>query len=139
MARKHSEGCGLDMTPMIDVVFQLMIFFIVTIKMESDVNPEIRLPDAKHGPIIEEIPPQMLVVEVDQHGTISMRNARLTPDHFRNLMVRRYNQIGPFPVLIRADRRAKHWMVKRVMDMCTEAGIWKIQFAGIQEDKTPDN
>ncbi|MGI6391752.1 MAG: ExbD/TolR family protein [Kiritimatiellia bacterium] len=49
MARRSSEQCDIDMTPMIDVVFQLIIFFVVTIKFSSDVNPDIFLEDGKHG------------------------------------------------------------------------------------------
>ena len=40
MARRSSEQCDIDMTPMIDVVFQLIIFFVVTIKFSTDVNPD---------------------------------------------------------------------------------------------------
>ena len=49
MARRSSEQCEIDMTPMIDVVFQLIIFFVVTLKMTTDVNPDIVLEDGKHG------------------------------------------------------------------------------------------
>ena len=39
------------------------------------------------------------------------------------------------PVLIRADRRTKHTDVKAVMDICTQSGIWRINFAAIKEEK----
>ena len=49
MARRASEQCEMDMTPMIDVVFQLIIFFVVTLKMTADFNKDIILEDGKHG------------------------------------------------------------------------------------------
>ena len=50
--RRPNEGCEMDMTPMIDVTFQLIIFFVVTIKFTENANPDIVLEDGKHGEII---------------------------------------------------------------------------------------
>ena len=38
-------------------------------------------------------------------------------------------------MLIRADRRTQHEKVRKVMDICTAAGIWKLSFVAIQEHK----
>ncbi len=50
------------MTPMIDVVFQLIIFFVVTLKMTTDVNPDIVLEDGKNGVTLtqDNMPPSTL-------------------------------------------------------------------------------
>jgi len=137
MARKEkSPPATMDMTPMIDVVFQLIIFFIVTLKMTKDMNPDIRLELTKHGPYIKKDLPQTLIVEVDRHGKLSIHNAKMTRETFRQIMRNRYNRMGTFPVLIRADRRTRHQDVKAVMDICTEIGIWKLSFVGIKEKKT---
>lgn len=126
------------MTPMIDVVFQLIIFFVVTLKMTSDVNPDILLEDGKHGDTIteENRPPTTLEIEVDKSGSISIHNGRMSADMLNTIMRNRVNRLGTeFPVLIRADYRAKHEQVKRVMDICTQQGIWKLSFVAIQEHK----
>jgi biopolymer transport protein ExbD len=135
MARKGGEGSEVDMTPMIDVVFQLIIFFIVTIKMDQEVNKDIELEEAKHGPIIEESDPRTMVVEVDRRGWISMNGAQLSKTKFRDIMRARYRRYGSFPVLIRGDRRTRHEDIREVMDMCTQMGIWRISLAAIQERK----
>jgi biopolymer transport protein ExbD len=137
--RRHKnphEGSEVDMTPMIDVVFQLIIFFIVTIKMDQDVNKEIELPPSPRGPMIEEEDPRTMIVEVDQHGWISIRGAQLSHQQFLNIMRARYKRFGEFPVLIRGDRRAEHKHIKAVMDICTSANLWRINFAAIKEKKT---
>ena len=142
MARRHKgqqEGCEVDMTPMIDVVFQLIIFFIVTMKMEQDINPDIKLADAKNGPIIEELSPATIVVEVSKSGRISIHNAQLSRAKFRSIMTSRKKRMGMFPVLIRGDHRARHEDIRAVMDICTDIGIWRINFAATQEDKTPES
>jgi len=139
MAKRNlpHEGSELDMTPMIDVVFQLMIFFIVTIKMEADVNKDIILEPGKNGPIVKGEDPRMLVVEVDRRGTISIHNARMDSGTFKQIMRARVARIGQnFTVLVRGDKRARHKDIRKVMDICSSVGIWKIQFAAIKEYAT---
>ena len=130
------EGCEIDMTPMIDVVFQLIIFFIVTIKMEQDENPDIVLAKAEYGPVIKEEDPRTMVVEISQRGWISIHGAQLTRQKFRDIMLGRLERHGAFPVLIRGDQRARHEDIRAVMDICTDLGIWRINFAAIKEKKT---
>lgn len=135
--KKGSAGCDLNMTPMIDVVFQLIIFFVVTLKMTQDENKEIVLEDGKHGPIVKEMPPQTLIVELDRRGRISIHNAQLSERQLQDVLVGRVNRFrnASFPILIRADYRTLHRDVKRVMDVCTSAGIWKLSFVAVQEHK----
>jgi biopolymer transport protein ExbD len=125
------------MTPMIDVVFQLIIFFVVTLKMTKDENTDIELEDGKHGPIVKEMPPQTLIIEVARNGRISIHNAAMNERMLQEILIGRVNRFRntSFPVLIRADYRTKHRDVKRVMDVCTSAGIWKLSFVAIQEHK----
>ncbi len=130
----------MDMTPMIDVVFQLIIFFVVTLKMTTDVNPDIILEDGKHGVTItqDKTPPTTLEIELDRKGRISIHNATLSEGQLREILRARVNRIGrEFPVLIRADRRTQHEKVKRIMDICTGpgVGIWKLSFVAVQEHK----
>lgn len=134
--RRVTEGCALDMTPMIDVVFQMIIFFIVTIKMDENINEEIELEEARQGPLYDNDNPLTLVIEVDRRGWLSIGNVQFSESQLRNVVRGRFNRLGTFPVMIRADRRTLHKDVRRVMDMCTEAGIWRIDFAAIKEPKT---
>jgi len=133
--KRSSEACELDMTPMIDVVFQMIIFFIVTIKMDETKNEKIVLEDAKESPTYKGEDPRTLVVEIDKRGWLSINNAQLRMDQLRSIVQRRYNKFGTFPVMIRADRRTLHKDVKKVMDLCTSIGIWRIDFAAVKEHK----
>lgn len=126
------------MTPMIDVVFQLIIFFVVTLKMTTDVNQDIILEDGKHGVTLtqDNMPPTTLEIELDRKGRISIHNATLSESLLSQMLRNRVNKHGnEFPVMIRADRRTQHERVKRVMDICTGVGIWKLSFVAIQEHK----
>lgn len=136
MARGKSDPCTLDMTPMIDVTFQLIIFFIVTIKLSEDYNKEIELEMGKDGATIEKLEPGTMVVEVDKAGNISLSNFRVSKSAFRNMVRSKYNRMGQFAVVIRGDRRTRHQDIRTVMDILTESNIYKIQFAAIKEPKS---
>ncbi len=136
MRRKRtSDGCEIDMTPMIDVVFQMIIFFIVTIKMEENINEEIELEFARESPTYKGEDPRTMVIEVDRRGWLSINNCQLTEGMLGNIILGRYKRFGTFPVMIRADKRTKHKDVRKVMDLCTDVGIWRIDFAAIKEPK----
>ena len=134
--RDRSAGCDIDMTPMIDVVFQLIIFFIVTMKMEQDYNPDIILDMAIHGPAIEDQDPRTSIIEVDRRGWISVHGAQLSGQQLYNIVKRKFDKYGPYPILIRGDSRAPHQYIRNVMDICTSVGIWRINFCAIKEKKT---
>jgi len=136
--RKGSSEATLDMTPMIDVVFQLMIFFIVTLKMTKDYNPEVKMELTKHGPLLKNEEKAALVVEVDRRGYLSSHNAKMDKATFRTLLKSRYDHLGEFPVLIRADKRTRHQDVRAVMDICSETGLWRLTFVGIKDRKIPE-
>jgi biopolymer transport protein ExbD len=137
----RSLGCDLNMTPMIDVVFQLIIFFVVTIKMSDNIYEDIVLEDGRHGAIVKEMPPQTLIIELGRKlpfiggYRISINNAVVSESMLRDILVTRINRYRNtnFPVLIRADNRVPHREVKRVMDVCTGAGIWKLSFMAIYD------
>ena len=67
--KRQNDGAALDMTPMIDVVFQLIIFFVVTLKTADTINPDIVLEYGKDGPTLKadefKIPP--LTIEVKRY------------------------------------------------------------------------
>ncbi len=139
MARTYKQDADINLTPMIDVVFQLIIFFIVTIQLEEQINEEIELQTAPHAPIIESEDPRTLVVEVAENGRISIHDRPITLDQLNGIVVGRMNRYrSEFPVMIRADKNARHEYVRNVMDVVSGAGLWRINFVAIQERRVAD-
>ena len=147
MARKSQENPQLDMTPMIDVVFELIIFFVVTLTEAQRKDETIELEDGKHGIVLtpEELPPTHMQIDIASRdkkgkvlpkGRITMGDREITPDEIGRRVKERMRKVGEFPVLIRADYNCRHEAVRRVMDACTANGIWKISFMAVGEDKT---
>ena len=142
MGRKPQENPQLDMTPMIDVVFELIIFFVVTLTEAQRKDETIELEDGQHGIVLtpEELPPTHMVVDigVDRKGKarISMGDRDITPDEIGRRVKDRLKKYKDFPVMVRADFAVPHKAVAQVMNACTEAGVWKISFMAVGEDKT---
>lgn len=137
MPKRKSAAARLDinMTPMIDVVFQLIIFFIVTLQLDRDMlNETIQLAESPHGPAQEKREPRTIIIEIDRHGRISIGSAQFTPRQLQGLLRVTVERHGSrVPILIRADGNASHEDVRRVMDACTSVGLWRMQFAAIKE------
>ena len=138
MARKSQENPQLDMTPMIDVVFELIIFFVVTLTQANAKDETVRLEDGKHGIELtpDELPPTHLIVDVARTGRISMCDVTITPAELGRRVKERMRKYGEFPVLIRAYYRAKHKSVAEVMNACTQNGIWKLSFVAVYDRKS---
>ena len=139
MAKKpNNEDVSLDMTPMIDVVFQLIIFFVVTLKMSDDKDTTIKLEDGKAGiPLTqEELPPSQLTIDIARNGRVSLSNITLSDQMLAQKIQERKARYGTeFPCMIRADWRTKHRDVARVMGICSANGVWKLSFVAIKEAK----
>ncbi len=159
---RENEGAALDMTPMIDVVFQLIIFFVVTLKTADSLNPDIQLEYGKNGPEVRakdfDTPP--VVIEVMRYTptypdpqkvadnkylsaagkTIpgvyySIGGSILTEKQMRDLLKTIISQRGTnFALHIRADKKAHHGDVRKVMDLCGSLGLWKVSFLAILDD-----
>ena len=147
MARKPQDNPQLDMTPMIDVVFELIIFFVVTLTEAQRKDETIELEDGAHGIVLtpEELPPTHMQIDIAsrdkkgkplKHARITMGDREITPDEIGRRVKERMRKVGEFPVLIRADYNCRHEAVARVMNACTANGIWKISFMAVGEDKT---
>ena len=138
MARKKHENPQLDMTPMIDVVFELIIFFVVTLTQATAKDETVKLEDGKHGIELtpDELPPTHLIVDVARSGRISMCDVTITPAELGRRVKERLRKYGEFPVLIRADYRARHKSVAEVMNACTMNGIWKLSFVAVYDRKS---
>ena len=138
MKKRKNEDVSLDMTPMIDVVFQLIIFFVVTLKMTDDKDTSIKLADGRNGIVLtqDELPPSQLTIDVAKSGRVSMSSITMSDAMVVDAVKKRVRAYGTdFPCMIRADKETPHMHVAKVMNLCASAGMWKVSFVAIQEHK----
>ncbi len=133
--KRKAPDAALDMTPMIDVVFQLIIFFITTIDMENKaLETKVRMAMSPHGPVEEKKDPRTVTVDVERDGTVKIQQTKLSDGQLLTILTKaRATSGGSTPVVIRGDPKAKHDDIHRVMAICGKAGLWKIRFAALKE------
>ncbi|MCF7838425.1 MAG: biopolymer transporter ExbD [Candidatus Marinimicrobia bacterium] len=133
--RSSEPDPGINMTPMIDVVFQMIIFFVCTSDMDRKAFDErIRLAMAPHGKPVEQQDPRTVQIEVTREGQIKLAHMLMSPAVLQSMLRTTVARSGQTtPVVIRADGRSLHEEVKKVMDAVSGAGLWKIKFAATRE------
>ncbi|TWT95456.1 ExbD/TolR family protein [Neorhodopirellula pilleata] len=122
---KRSNIAGtLSLTPLIDVVFLLLIFFLVTSEFEDEERRlDIVLPSATSAvPMTSK--PREVVVDIDETGKIYLRG-KVTPMEELEEVLK--NAVASNPtsqtVVIRADQAASFQPVVNVMDVCNRTGV----------------
>ena len=133
--KKQYADAKLDMTPMIDVVFQLIIFFVVTAAMQDKaMETNVLMAMAPNGPVETVKDPRTVTVDVVADGTIQIMKSRISEGQLLTVLNNARKTSGQStPIVIRGDLTTKHEAIKRVMDICGKAGLWKIRFAALKE------
>lgn len=126
---------GFNMTPMIDVVFLLIIFFLVSSHLaQQEVQLELDLPVAASGQRPEKAAVRRVVVNILPHESDSAQLSVSGQAMDQEELARRIDfesraNAGQLEVRIRCDRRVPYRMVEPVMVACAKAGVWKVSFA----------
>jgi len=136
MRKQEEITLGGQLIAMIDVIFQIIIFFVCTSSMQdSSRDASIHLASAPHAKVEEGKNPLQVEIEINRSGRLTVGRSPLSDRELYQIMRKAIadSQPRPVPVIIRADGRATHSMVRKAMDTCTEAGITQISIAAFKE------
>lgn len=129
MARKvrtEEEDAAIDMTPMLDIVFIMLIFFIVTTVFVKEAGIEVNKPDASTAFLHKNA---NIFVAITEDGTVWLDKRQVEPDAVRANIERLLVEQPTDYVIIQADVKAKHGLVIEVADAIKAAGIDRISYA----------
>lgn len=123
----------INMAPMIDMVFLLLIFFMVASHLTSLERVPVPLPVADKAKVPEEARDRQLITilaedETGEKAHIFMNLQEVSLEEFGAEISKQYEADENIQVYLRADRRVKHKYIKAVMASCAEAGIVDIIF-----------
>jgi len=127
---ENNPGPKLNMTSLIDVVFLLLIFFMVTTTFEKQAKLKISLPEATKK--IQTQAPDQLVISISQKGSIYINNNELVSSKYESIaagLKRITKGDEKPPVVIRADANAAHKYVVTVMDVLADYGFSSVSIA----------
>lgn len=134
-SRLKPESMGFQMTPMIDVVFLLLCFFVTSqIFAQWEAEIDITLPTARTSEAPQRLPGE-IIINIRANGEVVVNSRVLDGDALGSMLVRLAELFPGQPVLIRADKAVAYEHVIAVLDRCRQADIWNISFAtGVPED-----
>jgi biopolymer transport protein ExbD len=128
----------INLTPLIDVVFLLLIFFMVSTTFKEDARIRLRLPEAQG----EEVPaqePQALEILIDVGGTFYVNDRRVVDrklDTLKKAIAGAAGEDLEIPVVIKADARTPHQAVMTAMDAASQLGLLRFAFAATRPDES---
>ncbi len=114
----------IALAPFIDIIFLLLIFFLLTTSFTFQSGINVKLPKAVTSDTIRE---ESFVIMITSEDVIYFRNALLTLEELKHQLAGLKDKDRP--LLIKADRRASMGRIVDVWDLCRQFGIAKINIA----------
>jgi biopolymer transport protein ExbD len=135
MAKKKTskiEELQIDMTPMIDVVFQLLIFFMVTTVFAVQSGLKVDLPEASTS----DAPPEKdLSITISEKGEMDLNGTMVTLDDLEDQLRIQKDIFGSKVLIIKADNKSRHGVVVQVMDAAKIVGIEQLAIATDEKEE----
>ena len=144
-SRKSKVTAEMDMTPMIDVTFQLIAFFMFVLNFsELDVDQRVHLPSSELAKPPDAPYEAPLTIQMTSANVILFAGDILSLEQLKDALLREAQiiraheskSLSDVTVVIRADRDAKTGKVQEIIQMCQEAGFDTFALRGRQSDET---
>jgi biopolymer transport protein ExbD len=124
--RSSAESAEIDLTPMLDVTFIMLIFFIVTASFVKESGIDVNRPDAATA---EKKERANILVAISDSGQIWIDKRQVDPRALRANIERLHAENPQGAVVIQADEESKNRLLVQVMDAAKLAGVENISLA----------
>ena len=126
---------SVNLTPLIDVVFILLIFFMVSTTFQRESEIKIELPEASSEPVEEKEDVLEIVIDIEGHYFIDEQQVVNTELETLKTAIQKFlGEQTEMPVVIRADRNTPYESVVRAMDATAQLGLVKMSLATNQPE-----
>ncbi|MEN8763991.1 MAG: biopolymer transporter ExbD [Thiogranum sp.] len=125
----------VNLTPLIDVVFILLIFFMVSTTFQRESEIKIELPEASSEPVEEKDDVLEIVIDIEGHYFIDEQQVVNTEIETLKIAIQKFlGEQTEMPVVIRADRNTPYESVVRAMDATAQLGLVQMSLATNQAE-----
>ena len=127
------DDIDLNMTPLIDVVFLLLIFFMVSTTFEKQARLKVTLPEASAQAIQNKDDP--VVIGIDSKGRYYINDRQLVNSQLDTLKKALSKTVGSntdIPLVLRADAKTPHQSVVMAMDAAAQLGLTRLSIATLE-------
>jgi len=126
---KEEEEAQIDITPMLDVVFIMLIFFIVTASFVKESGIDVNRPDAATATVKER---GNILVAITDTNQIWIDRRQVDPRSVRANIERLHAENPQGAVVIQADKNSKNGLLVQVMDASRQAGVFNVSIAATE-------
>jgi biopolymer transport protein ExbD len=133
MKARNDPALETPVASLIDVVFQLIIFFVVTAAVDKDIVDEsVQLAQAKYVSAVEKTDPRAVTINVDKNGAVNIAMQPLNLLQLQQILSATREQGGnSIPIVIRADGTAIYRYVDGVTQAVGKAGLYRVQLSAV--------
>jgi len=135
--RQHTDMVEVNLTPMLDVVFLLLIFFMVSTTFTKESHLTIDLPEATANS--ESTPTNTIEIVISSSGHYSINGQQLVNqqlDILKRALQKELGQQTKVPVIITADAKTPHEAVVKAMDAAGQLGLVNLSITTRQTAKS---
>lgn len=126
-AVQAEEEEEIDLTPMLDVVFIMLIFFIVTATFVKEVGIDVNSPDKNQN--VQDADKQSIVVQITSRDRIRIRGRDIDFRSVRANIERLHAENPDAPVVLQPHPDSTTEIMVHVMDAARQAGIYNVSIA----------
>ena len=127
LAPQYSEDSEIDLTPMLDVVFIMLIFFIVTATFVKEIGLDVNSPDKNQN--VKDADKQSIVVQITSRDRIRIRGRDIDVRAVRANVERLHAENPEAPVVVQPHPESKTNTMILVMDAARQAGVYNVSIA----------
>jgi biopolymer transport protein ExbD len=127
VSRQTDEEEEIDLTPMLDVVFIMLIFFIVTATFVKEVGIDVNSPDKNQN--VKDADKQSIVVQITSRDRIRIRGRDIDFRSVRANIERLHAENPDAPVVVQPHAESTTEIMIHVMDAARQAGIYNVSIA----------
>ena len=128
--RKNDESDEINISPLIDMVFILLIFFIVTTSFSRETGVDISKPKASTAKSVDK---ENIMIAVTPEGSIHILEKQVDLSKLQIILKRLLAENPKRQVVLMADRRSHNGVVVDIIDVCNIVNVKKISISAIKK------
>lgn len=128
---RQEDEAEVDLTPMLDVVFIMLIFFIVTASFVKESGIDVNRPDAATAEVKQK---GNILVAITENNQIWIDRRQVDVRSVRANIERLHAENPQGSVVIQADKNSKNGLLVQVMDASRQAGVSNVSIAANETD-----
>ncbi|MGL1935748.1 MAG: biopolymer transporter ExbD [Fibrobacterales bacterium] len=130
LPKRERKAANIDIAPMLDMVFILLIFFIVTSSFSRETGVDVTKPQAKSA---SEVNKENIMIAITREGTVHVNERQVDLITLKDVLSQMISKNPEREVILIADQDSNTGAVVNVIDVCNLTGVKKVSIAALSK------